>query len=343
MRSATAVRRQMRKRSQCRMPSCMPGHVLLAPRRRPGSTRSNATIDGGYGSPRSCCWASNRGCAVARNARRAEASKARRRPVSPDERSFSASIDAVLQRVRMLSIVDAAIWGVAVAAISPVAGALAAIAIAAVRAHRSSRIAIVRVLDRASPDARNLFVTADELSRGRLAAVDHVRQRVFADASARVGAVDLRRVFPATALLMSAACAVVAWTIVMAVGRFGPPRAAPGSSGIASQSRSPNGLRAMTIRVTLHPPSYTGMPDTQVVDPAELRCVEGSVAVLSIDAGASRVTVEQDGAIRTLTAASGGRFVDRLPLTKTGYVVVSSDAGDRRTMPIVVAPDALPT
>src|SRR5439155_6418414 len=93
---------------------------------------------------------------------------------------------------------------------------------------------------------------------------------------------------------------------------------------------------------TTHAPSYTGLADTRAVDPVELRGVEGSVAILTIQTAANRVTIEHDGATRTVAAGSDGRFTDRLPLTKTGYVVVASDAGVRRTLAVVVAPDALP-
>src|SRR5205807_1609909 len=97
--------------------------------------------------------------------------------VSPDERSLVAWIDAARRRARVLAIAEAAACGVAVAAISTIAGAIVAACVAALRLQRTSRTAVVDALERASADARNLFVTADELDRGGLSAAARVRER----------------------------------------------------------------------------------------------------------------------------------------------------------------------
>lgn len=263
--------------------------------------------------------------------------------MSPDERSFLASVDAALRRARTLAIVEAAFWGAAAAAVSVLAGVLVAVAVAAIRLRGVSRLAIVRSLERASPDARNVFVTADELSRGRLAANAPVRLRVFADASARAQTIDRGRAVPARAAVVSAAGACIVWMLVFATSRYGPSGLVRTGGSAPRPSSGPARRGTMTVVVTIRPPSYTGLKESQATDPQELRGVEGSVAVLSIETAASTITVDHDGATRILARAPDGRFSDRLPLTRTGYVIVASDSGDRRTIPIVVSPDALPT
>ncbi len=64
---------------------------------------------------------------------------------------------------------------------------------------------------------------------------------------------------------------------------------------------------------------------------------------LSIEASSDRVSLEHDGRSRTLTRDAGGRFVDRLQLSRTGFLAVTTGDGGRRTIPIVVSPDALPS
>ncbi len=72
-----------------------------------------------------------------------------------------------------------------------------------------------------------------------------------------------------------------------------------------------------------------------------MQAVEGSALVLSIDASASAVTVEQDGRTHTLTRGADGRFAERVRVTKTGYLAVIAETA-RRLIPVIVSPDALP-
>jgi hypothetical protein len=264
--------------------------------------------------------------------------------VSPDDRSLAAIVDRALLRARVLAVAEATLCGAAGAAAAPAAGALVAALVLVLRLRFWTRSAIVRALERATPASRNLLITADELWRGQLQARESVRAHVFADVSAIAGSVNTARAVPARPLAACAALAAVAWAIALGAGRFGataPALTANGTSMRAADGTNP--AKSMTLTVTTHPPPYTGLADTHAVDPAELRGIEGSVALLTIETAASRVTVEHDGAIKTLTPDSAGRVTDRLPLTKTGYIAIESDRGDRRTLPVVVTPDALPT
>ena len=262
--------------------------------------------------------------------------------MSPDARVFVAAVDRGLRRARLVAVLEAIAWGAAAAAITPIAGIITALGVALLRLRRISRTTIVGRFERVVPAARNLFITAEEMLEGRLSAADRVRERVFADASERTRSLDVRRAAGAVPVWAAAIVAGLAWTIVFMARGEG---ARVIRTLVATNNATPVAGRrpALTVRVTLHAPSYTGVPDTYSVDPAELRAIEGSVAVLSIEAAAGRVNVEHDGAARTLERTGSGLFSDRLALARTGYVVVSTDAGARLAMPVVVSPDALPT
>jgi hypothetical protein len=133
--------------------------------------------------------------------------------VSPDERTSRDVVDAAIRRVRLLTCAEAAAWGAAVAAFSPAAGALTAIALAMWRSPATRRASVVRQLERARPDVRNLLVTAEELSSNRLVTKPAVRERVFADAAATARQIDLRTVFPIAKL---GRIVILAWSYRLA-------------------------------------------------------------------------------------------------------------------------------
>ena len=266
--------------------------------------------------------------------------------MSPDrdaEHIVADAIASAIRRARLMAIGESVACGVAAAAVSLVAGAIIAAAVAVWRWRAASRRAIVLRLERASADSRNLFVTADEIANDRLAVKPIVRARVFADAASSAARVDRRRLSPFAPLLRAVLVAAVAWTAVETAHLWRAPlsRAA---AGIAAPSTPASGAPAasrLRVSVAIHPPPYTGLKETRAVDPEQLQVLEGSTLVLSIDASAANVVVEHDGRTRPLAPGSDGRFIDRLPVTKTGYIAIVAGDG-RRTIPLVVVPDALP-
>ena len=260
--------------------------------------------------------------------------------MSPDGRSFMAVVDRALLRARVLAVAEAMLCGTAAAAAAPVAGALVAALFLTLRMRVWTRSAIVQALERATPSSRNLLITANELRRGQLQASESIRARVFADVSSLSGSVNIGRAVPARPLAACAALAAVAWAVALGISRFGATASRPAQN--PTLARTVDRAKPMTIAVTTQPPAYTGIGESRAVDPIELRGIEGSVAVMTIETAAPRVTVEHDGAVTTLTPTDAGRFTDRLPLARTGYVVVAPEGGDRRTLPVVVLPDALP-
>ena len=97
--------------------------------------------------------------------------------MSPDERRVADAVAAAVRRGRLVALFEAFAWGAAASAISPTAGGLIAGAVAVWRWRATERAAVVRALERACPESRNLFVTSDEIAAGRLAAAPWARPR----------------------------------------------------------------------------------------------------------------------------------------------------------------------
>src|ERR1019366_2975578 len=117
-----------------------------------------------------------------------------------------------------------------VAAASPIAGFVAALAIGVWRWRSATRASIVRTLERAQPEARNLFVTVEEINSETLAAAPAVRARVFADAAASARQVDLRAAFPIAGLVRAAIVAGAAWAIVFTFALWRGPLSRGGTA-----------------------------------------------------------------------------------------------------------------
>lgn len=273
---------------------------------------------------------------------------------STAEAIVSQAIAAAVRRARLLGLAEAAAFGGAAGAISPIAGALVAAAVATWRWRATSREAVLRAIERGHLHSHNLFVTADEIAHEVLAAKPSVRARVFADTAASATRLDLRTAFPITPLARAALLAVFAWSAVVATQVWREQRPHAGST---TESRlTPGGAGTpgrMRISVAIQPPAYTGLKEMKVVDPDQLQAIEGSALVLSIESSTD-LSLDHDGVTRALARGADGNFAGRLQVSKTGYVLITAaaaegppkplaKAGSRRMIPIVVSPDALPS
>jgi hypothetical protein len=271
--------------------------------------------------------------------------------VSPDHRvrdpgwSVGDAIASVARRIRMLALAEAAAWGAALAALSPAVAVMTAVAVAVWRWRAARRAEIIHALERTQPAARNLFVTADEVERGVLAVTPTARERVLADAAASVATIDLQTMYPVAPVMRAAMVTCVAWGLAGTAGLWRGPLHQVGSvvlSPPASQNDGDSQPR-LRVNVRIQPPAYTGLEATTSVDPGQLRTIEGAVAAVLVESPAGRVTLEHDGATRSLERVADGRFSGRIQLTKTGYLLVAADEDARRMIPVLVSPDALPS
>jgi hypothetical protein len=263
--------------------------------------------------------------------------------VSPDAAVLSQVVDRAVRRARLLVAAESAAIGVAVAAWSAAAGLVVAVLFAVWRARAASRRSVVRALERGTPGSRNLIVTADEIASGALAVRPAMRERVLADASVAARSVDVRAAFPSRPVARAAILASAAWLAAAAIGVWRQP---PSRSTAIDSRTTPRtataAAAAMRVTVDIAPPPYTGRRATSAVDPAHVEAVENSTLHLAIESAAARVQVESSRSTTTLTRTGGGLFEHRTVLEKSGFLVVTSDAGARRVMTVTVTPDALP-
>jgi len=267
-------------------------------------------------------------------------------PRTADSRAVVVSaIGAAVRRARLQALLEGLAWAIVAGALSAsvAAAAIAGAIVVAWRWRGSRRPAIVCAIERAFPASRNLFFTADELDAGRLTTTEAMRSRVFADAAAVARGVDPRAVAPLYRVAVAGGAAAAAIAIAVAVPRLSRPFSK--AVAIVRPSRgspAPSIDGRLRITATIQPPEYTGLARTTAVDPAQVRAVEGSTLTIAVDSQADRVTAIHDGASAVLPRGGDRRFTYRAALTKTGFLIVS--AGDRtsRTIPIVIAPDALP-
>jgi hypothetical protein len=276
--------------------------------------------------------------------------------MSPDERPVADVIARAVARARVLAVAYQLAWALGVGAVAAEIATLARMprlattltaAVAAfllgLRRRMQSRAAVLARLEHAEPRSRNLLVTADEL-RDREDIKPAVRARVLADASAVASRIELARALPAAAARRAAIVAAAMWTVV-GVTTLTVDRRIDGQSRPAAQDRSADAVPpgSMRITATIEPPRYTGQPSATIVDPAEVRAVEGSRLILRIDGPTSRVTVTGAGGAHAVEPDASGVFLEQETLTRTGYVVVDAPPAVRRTLPVVVTSDALPS
>jgi uncharacterized protein DUF4175 len=262
---------------------------------------------------------------------------------SLDERAIDAAVRLAARRARVLAVVEALAWGAAagIAVVSWFAAAVVAFTVVALRWRSLRRGTVVRAIDRMDAAARNVFVTADELRFGTLSTSGALRIRVFADAAAVARRSDRRLVAPlapaARAVTAAIVVALVVWTMPLTRERVGR---------MASVVRPSGGARATALplkfRATIEPPAYTGLSAVVVENPDRVQAIDGSALVLAIDSPSADAVVEQDGATATLVRGNERSLVYRTVLEKTGFLVIAA-GGSRRTISIVVSPDALPS
>jgi hypothetical protein len=259
--------------------------------------------------------------------------------VSPDAGVIRQTIERVRRHAVVVIAGESAAIGAAIAAWSVPTGLIVALLFALWRSRAASRRAIVRAIEHANPDLRNLLVTADELESGALTSTRNVHDRVLHDAAMAVRSVQPRRVVSMRRLAWLAIVSLVAWATAAALDARRPFRTTASASSSRTTSTSDSDLK---VTVTIEPPDYTGLARSVVREPVTIDVVENSHLRFDVEAAAQPVSIEIDEKVQPLTRNADGVYEYQATATRSGYALVAA-AGRTRMMPIDVTPDALPS
>jgi hypothetical protein len=209
---------------------------------------------------------------------------------------------------------------------------------AAIGAVIGRRTDIARAIERATPESRNVIVTADELLRGVTTAPAYLLPRVFLDASSEVSRASLERAFPARRAI--AAVAVAAVVMAASVGLTGRGRAGIGPS-------SPAAAVITGIDVTIVPPPYAHQPSRTFRDPARIEALKGSAIDIHVGADASAVTLNTLDQSIALVRVDDRTFSGTIRADADGFISIlpaaaNGDSGSRRLIGLTVQPDRAP-
>jgi hypothetical protein len=223
-----------------------------------------------------------------------------------------------------------------------VAGTIAALAMHAGRAASRSTRAAADALERARPESRNLFVTAEELIAYPQRAQPWIRERVIRDAlQMTAGVQPASTVSLRNPMLLLAAAAVLVAGASIDLPRRGARLVTEAVSRISEGVAAAPRLRVVAA---IEPPAYLAIAGETLEDPERLSIPEGSQVRLAISGSDSAWRVRFGESVLRATRVRDETIVEVTPV-ETGYFAVSSDDGigeQRRLIPVTVIPDRAP-
>lgn len=192
-----------------------------------------------------------------------------------------------------------------------------------------------------TPAAKNLLITAAELSARAQSVRADVRDVVFRDAADCAARIDVAALFPARRVSASAVVAVALLAAGLSVNGQWIARArdviragAPGAPSIAR------------VVVTVTPPAYSGRPAQSLTDPERIDALAGSLVHVEADATADHVDLIGIGERHALVQ-DRGVFRGDVTASADGFIAVQpfgtgDAAGVRRVISLGVTPDRSP-
>ena len=198
-------------------------------------------------------------------------------------------------------------------------------------------------VERATPESRNVVVTAHELMDHPERARPWIRARVVADAARILRDPDLATLVPLqkVTLLFVTALAALGLVVFMTFRPTATLRQTAGStSGIGAGFARPQ----LRIAATVSPPAYTNVASLTVVDPDRIDAVEGSLIHLEADGEARPFTI-RFGSAPLAVSTRGETSVADVKLEESGYFAFESAImkGALRLVPVSVTSDRAPT
>jgi hypothetical protein len=216
----------------------------------------------------------------------------------------------------------------------------------AVRRKRSTAAA-ARRLEAIVPGCSNLMITAEELLRHPDRAAAWVRARVFADAAERTRSARVNDVVPlARSVIVLVTCAALAAALSTRAGRSASAALRTAITSVPNAG-TVGASTPLRILVTVTPPSYTGKPAREEMNPERIEAIEGSALRIAVSGAETSWRIRSASGVFQTHQVSGATIVDTTA-SESGYFAIESfgDSGaapDRRLIPFVVVPDRVPS
>lgn len=209
------------------------------------------------------------------------------------------------------------------------------------RAPRSAE-AIAAAIESRTREAKNLLVTAAEITARPSPIRADVRDVVLRDAADVAARIDLAALFPFQRFALVALCAAALWAAGWSIDRGWIARAKEIARGVA-----PGTPAIARVVMTVTPPAYAGRQPLTLTDPERVDALEGSTIRVRVDATAEHVDLIGIGERHALAHASDGAFVGEVTAAADGFLAVQpfgagASAGVRRVISLAVTLDHPP-
>jgi hypothetical protein len=250
------------------------------------------------------------------------------------------AVTAVSTLAALLFSTGAVAWGTRAAWLTVVALVAAGPVWLWGRRTRWSTAAAAAACERASPQSRNLVVTAAELHLHPERSSPYVRSRVYDDARRVLDGMDPGSVVP---LPRSAIACLLALLLAGTAAAFGPFRAAgPRDTESAAPAGSGVAAAATRIEATVAPPVHVDAPPQTLVDPERIEAVEGSRLVLDVAPPSTSWRIRFGQEPLPLKHAPRSSRAEAA-LSESGYFAIEDpQRGISRLLPVLVVPDRAP-
>lgn len=202
--------------------------------------------------------------------------------------------------------------------------------------------AAAAAIEAKAPQCRNVVVTAAALLKDQGHTPTTVFRVVMFDAAEVARTLSPRALMPWTrpAGHVSAGALIFASAFLVTI-----PGAAALLPGLATEASSAPSVKS--VRATMTPPAYTGLPVETVSNPERLTALAGSQVALVIAGGGTRMSVETADGASAATRNADGDFTASMTVNADGFVAITpfddaGVAGPRRLVGITATPDRPP-
>lgn len=239
----------------------------------------------------------------------------------------------------LLALLNGARVGAVIAAGLAVAATGAVVAWA--RLDRSDN-ASAAALEAKAPQCRNVVVTAAALLKDPGHTPTSVCRVVAFDAAEHARTLSPVALMPWT---RPAAHVLIAATVFAATFLVKIPGAAALLPGLVTEASSAPSVSS--VRATITPPSYSGLPSETVSNPERITALAGSRVDLTIAGGGARMAVETADGSSSASRNSDGAFTASLTVAADGFVAITpfddaNTAGPRRLIGVTATADRPP-